>query len=115
MCEGFLRHFGKILPLEESFTDWLVVKLRPLRKQKLSLATFHSHYLEEKKFNEEGERKKTIKEYFIRYRKVLHEQQKLQNQALLLPSNQTCNINQLNSTHLSQTLIIFESIDVIFS
>ena len=47
MCEGFLRHFGKLLPLEESFTDWLVVKLRPLRKQKLSLATFHSHYLEE--------------------------------------------------------------------
>jgi len=27
MCEGFFRHFGKILPLEESFTDWLVVKL----------------------------------------------------------------------------------------
>jgi len=23
MCEGFFRHFGKILPLEESFTDWL--------------------------------------------------------------------------------------------
>ena len=58
MCEGFLRHFGKILPLEESFTDWLVVKLRPLRKQKLSLAIFNSHYLEEKKFSEEGERKK---------------------------------------------------------
>jgi hypothetical protein len=49
MCEGFLRHFGKLLPLEESFTDWLVVKLRPLRKQKLSFATFHSHYLEDKK------------------------------------------------------------------
>jgi hypothetical protein len=58
MCEGFLRHFGKLLPLEESFTDWLVVKLRPLRKQKLSFATFHSHYLEEKKFSEGGERKK---------------------------------------------------------
>ena len=58
MCEGFLRHFGKLLPLEKSFIDWLVVKLRPLRKQKLSFATFHSHYLEEKKFNEGGERKK---------------------------------------------------------
>jgi hypothetical protein len=46
---------------------------------------------------------------------VLHEQQKLQNKAFLLPSNQTCNINQLNSTHLSEKLIIFESIDVIFS
>ena len=58
MCEGFLRHFGKLLPLEESFTDWLVVKLRPLRKQKLSFVTFHSHYLEEKKFSEEDEGKK---------------------------------------------------------
>lgn len=58
MCEGFLRHFGKLLPLEESFTAWLVVKLRPLRKQKLSFATFHSHYLEENKFSEGGERKK---------------------------------------------------------
>lgn len=58
MCEGFFGHFGKILPLEESFTDWLVVKLRPLRKQKLPLATFNSHYLKEKKFSEEGERKK---------------------------------------------------------
>jgi len=27
MCEGFLLHFGKLLPLEESFTDWLVGKL----------------------------------------------------------------------------------------
>lgn len=36
---------------------WLVVKLRRLRKQKLSLATFCSHYLKEKKFSEEGERK----------------------------------------------------------
>jgi hypothetical protein len=62
-----------------------------------------------------SKRKKTIKEYFIRYLKVLHEQQKLQNQALLLPSNHTCSINQLNSTHLYQTLIIFESIDLILS
>lgn len=60
MCEGFLRNFGKLLPLEESFTDWLVVNLRPLRKQKLSFATFHSHYLEEKKFSEEDERKKIL-------------------------------------------------------
>lgn len=54
-CVILVRY--KILPLEESFTDWLVVKLRPLRKQKLSLATFCSHYLKEKKFSEEGERK----------------------------------------------------------
>lgn len=58
MCEDFLRHFGKLLPLEESFTDWLVIKLRPLRKQKLFSATFHSHYLEEKILSEKGERKK---------------------------------------------------------
>lgn len=57
MWEGFFRHFGKILTLEEYFTDWLVVKLRPLRKQKLSLATFTLHYLKEKKFSKESERK----------------------------------------------------------
>jgi hypothetical protein len=62
-----------------------------------------------------NKRKKTINEYFIRYIKIFHEQQKLQNHVLLLPSNQTCNINQLNSTHLYQKLVIFESIDVIFS
>jgi hypothetical protein len=62
-----------------------------------------------------SKRKKIIKESFIRYIKVLYEQQKLQDQALLLPSNQTCDINQLNYTHLDQKLIIFESIDVIFS
>lgn len=45
MYEGFLLHFGKLLPLEESFTYWLVVKLGPLQKQKLSFATFYSHYL----------------------------------------------------------------------
>jgi hypothetical protein len=45
----------------------------------------------------------------------LHEQQKLQNQALLFPSNQTVNIDELNSIHLGQTLILFESIDVSFS
>lgn len=62
-----------------------------------------------------GTRKKKIKDSFIKYIQILYQQQKLQNQALLLPSNQTININQLNSIHLSQTLIVFESIDVSFS
>jgi hypothetical protein len=59
--------------------------------------------------------KKNIKDCFIKHIKVLHEQQKLQNQALLFPSNQTVNIDELNSIHLGQTLILFESIDVSFS
>ena len=65
--------------------------------------------------NINGTRKKKIKDCFIRYIKVLYQQQKLQNQALLLPSNQTANIHQLNSIHFGQTLIVFESIDVSFS
>lgn len=60
----FLRHFGKLLRLEESFINWLVVKLRPLQKQKLTFATFHSHFLEyQKKSNNYYQLKKLI-EFF---------------------------------------------------
>ena len=33
----FLTYFGKLLPLEYSYLDWLVLKLRPMRKQKIHL------------------------------------------------------------------------------
>lgn len=36
MCEGFLRHFGKLLPLEESFTDWMVENFRNIRVLEIS-------------------------------------------------------------------------------
>ena len=72
-------------------------------------------FLDSYSSNINGKRKKEIKECFIGYIKILYEQQKIKNQVLLLPSNKTCNINQLNYIHLSKTLIIFESIDVSFS
>ena len=31
----FLLHFGKLLPLNYSYIDWLVIKLRPIRKHSI--------------------------------------------------------------------------------
>ena len=41
----FLTYFGKVLPLQYSYTDWLVIKLRPLRKQTSSLTGLKVDYL----------------------------------------------------------------------
>ena len=41
----FLTYFGKVLPLQYSYTDWLVIKLRPLRKQTFSLTGLKIDYL----------------------------------------------------------------------
>ena len=41
----FLTYFGKVLPLQYSYTDWLVIKLRPLRKQTFSLMGLKIDYL----------------------------------------------------------------------
>jgi hypothetical protein len=41
----FLTYFGKVLPLRYSYTDWLVIKLRPLRKQTFSLTGLKVDYL----------------------------------------------------------------------
>ena len=41
----FLTYFGKILPLHYSYTDWLVIKLRPIRKQTISTSALNSDYI----------------------------------------------------------------------
>ena len=41
----FLTYFGKVLPLHYSYTDWLVIQLRPLRKQTFSLTGLKVDYL----------------------------------------------------------------------
>ena len=41
----FLTYFGKVLPFQYSYTDWLVIKLRPLRKQTFSLTGLKIDYL----------------------------------------------------------------------
>jgi hypothetical protein len=42
---SFFSKFGKLLPLSHSQLDWLVFKLRPLRKQKFSSTALKSHYI----------------------------------------------------------------------
>lgn len=43
--DHFLTYFGKILPLQYSYTDWVVIKLRPLRKSTFSLTGLKVDYL----------------------------------------------------------------------
>jgi len=42
----FLTYFGKLLPLEYSYLDWLVLKLRPIRKQKTLPYGLNSDYIQ---------------------------------------------------------------------
>ena len=42
----FLTYFGKLLPLEYSYLDWLVLKLRPMRKQKTLPYGLNSDYIQ---------------------------------------------------------------------
>lgn len=42
----FIIYFGKLLPLQYSYTDWLVQKLRPIRQQQMSPLTLYSDYIQ---------------------------------------------------------------------
>jgi hypothetical protein len=42
----FLTYFGKLLPLEYSYLDWLALKLRPIRKQKTLPYGLNSDYIQ---------------------------------------------------------------------
>jgi hypothetical protein len=41
----FIVSFGKLLPLHYSYTDWLVLKLRPIRKQTFIQSGLNSDYI----------------------------------------------------------------------
>ena len=45
LSSHFLISFGKLLPLEISYLDWLVVKLRPIRKQTTLQYGLNSDYI----------------------------------------------------------------------
>jgi len=45
LTKQFLYHFAKLLPLQFSYSDWLVVKLRPIRKQKNFQSGLNSEYI----------------------------------------------------------------------
>lgn len=46
VCSKFIRFFAKILPLQHHYVDWLVLKLRPIRKRINRCALLKADYLE---------------------------------------------------------------------
>ena len=45
LSSQFLLSFGKLLPLNYSYLDWLIIKLRPMRKQIILQAGLNSDYI----------------------------------------------------------------------
>ena len=46
LSSHFLLSFGKLLPLKSSYMDWLVIKLRPIRKQPSLPSELNSDYIQ---------------------------------------------------------------------
>jgi hypothetical protein len=46
LSSDFLLYFGKLLPLNYSYLDWLVIKLRPIRKQTTLQYGLNSDYIQ---------------------------------------------------------------------
>lgn len=61
-----------------------------------------------------SKRKRKIKEYFINYLQVLKEQQKLQTSFLDLSSNKVLNIYGLNTSNLSDEIILYKRLLINF-
>lgn len=50
LSSHFLISFGKLLPLHYSYTDWLAIKLRPIRKQTFIQSGLNSDYIKSEIF-----------------------------------------------------------------
>jgi hypothetical protein len=50
LSSHFLVHFAKLLPLQHSYLDWLVFKLRPIRKQPSLPSGLNSDYIQSEIF-----------------------------------------------------------------
>ena len=63
-----------------------------------------------------GKLKRQIKQHFIQYLQVLENQRKIKPKVLILPSNKTCEINQLTYRDLykNKVIVAFEIIDIKF-
>ena len=48
LSSHFLISFGKLLPLKYSYMDWLVIKLRPIRKSSIPQYFLNIDYVESK-------------------------------------------------------------------
>ena len=46
LTKEFLNKFGKLLPLQYSYLDWLIIKLRPVKNQTHYQLGFNSDYIE---------------------------------------------------------------------
>jgi hypothetical protein len=46
LSSHFFVYFGKLLPLQHSYLDWLVIKLRPIQKKLTSKGSFNSDYIQ---------------------------------------------------------------------
>lgn len=45
LTKRFLSYFGKLLPLQNSYLDWLVIQIRPIRKQNNFQLALNSDYI----------------------------------------------------------------------
>lgn len=53
LSKRFLYTFGKVLPLQYFYLDWLVGKLRPIKNQVLHSSSLQTHYLQVMDFTSE--------------------------------------------------------------
>jgi len=60
LSKYFFSYFGKLLPLNYSYVDWLLTKLRPIRKQQIPRFFFNSDYIESNSLSLLADRKKFI-------------------------------------------------------
>ena len=56
----FLNYFGKLLPLSYPYMDWLILKLRPIRKQQIPHVFLNTDYIESKSFSGLVDQKKFV-------------------------------------------------------
>ena len=60
LSSHFLLSFGKLLPLKYSYMDWLVIKLRPIRKYSIPQYFLNMDYLESKSLYLSSDPKKFV-------------------------------------------------------
>ena len=60
LSKHFLYNFGKLLPLHYSYLDWLIIRLRPIRKQQIFQSGLNSHYIETNSLQLCNDRKKFV-------------------------------------------------------
>jgi len=60
LSSHFFLYFGKLLPLHYSYLDWLVIKLRPIRKQQNFQLGLNLEYVETNSLQLFNERKKFV-------------------------------------------------------